>query len=102
MAKELEIRVRNKQPRYSFDGQTGIYVLAGTLGTVGAMTTYPKAGSMPPHAKLTIYWDAVIVQDAANDEPSNYEGWEESEVRAAEIEAIGTREVETDQEVTRG
>lgn len=72
------IHVRNKHSRYHFDGQTGILILNGTRGTVGAMTLDKSPHKLPT---LTIFWDAVVVQDRENNEPSTYDGWEESGVQ---------------------
>jgi hypothetical protein len=84
--KQPRIYVRNTRARFSFDGQTGIVVLAGTTGEVSALTLL--APNTSPRPRLTVYWDAAVVQDKANDESSTYEGWEESEIDPEDLEFV--------------
>jgi hypothetical protein len=79
------IHVVNRKTRYSFDGQTGVCVLAGTRGQVSAMTINTTGHRLPT---LTIYWDAVIVQDRENNEPSIYKDWEESGISPREVKYL--------------
>lgn len=93
MAK-TEIRVRAKINRYSFDGQTGILVLAGTKGTVGRMMLETTAaierdGFPKLRPTLDVYWDYALAQDKANDDPMTTTMWEETIVSPAEVEYIG-------------
>ena len=90
----MTIQVRLRAPRFIFAGETAVAVLAGTTGTVEALTIgkYPKttAGFCVAHAgTLTIWWDAVLVQEAANDEPTTYSGWQDSGVPIASVEYLG-------------
>ena len=84
-----KIRVRLTVPRWSYDGQTGILVLAGTLGTVGPMrlseVTHGRDPSLSRRPDLTVYWDAVLVQDKANDDPDTVIEWEDTEVPPSEV-----------------
>lgn len=90
------IQVRSLRNRYGFDGQTGVLTLKGTTGTVGAMTLQQSTvpSRMGPgrvatmRATLTVYWDACIIQDAENNDPSNYEGFEESDVNPDDVEFV--------------
>jgi hypothetical protein len=96
-----QIRVTTKKDRFGFDGQTGVLVLAGTGGTIEALTIV-KAGvsgrnGREIHApKLTVFWDYALVQDKTNkDDPTTTEHWEESEIDPAEVQHAGAIDSET-------
>lgn len=89
----IEIQVRNRRVRFGFDGQTGIVVVAKTVGTIMALTleSYPsqKIKRIP---KLSICWHAAVVQDADNKDSSTYENWEESGVDPEDVEFVKVEE----------
>lgn len=81
------IRVRSRKTRYAFDGETGVLVLAGTLGTVAALTLQ-RNPQRDPTPRLTVLWDAAIAQDKTNAESSTYEAWQESEIDPAHVDYL--------------
>lgn len=82
-APERVVRVRADSDRFTFDGDTGFLVLAGTVGDVLAMTLdrTGRPSNTAPTPLLSVVWDTALLQDEANDTPTEVTGlWQESGV----------------------